>query len=125
MDITINEFRKRATPKQNEIIGNLLSLAEREIDLCDKINEAHAPYKAMADRERSSWGIDFSQIADLVIEQEIAPRGYAAAAPYQRQLDEVRTELKQTFIEAGQEGLNCLGFVQRHYQHYVGKPLPR
>ena len=123
MTLTIDEFRGRATSEQNKIIDDLLTLSRREKVLAESVNREHAPYRKAAERERMKWGFHFAEIADLVIDREIAPAGYRAAAPYQQLLDEVRGQMKQIFVEAVQQGLGDLGIIQRHYQSYVGEPI--
>lgn len=124
MPITIENFRKTASSEQLAVLEGIIVLGKREHHLATKVNDAHAPFKRAADRERTYWGFQFAQIADLVIDQEIAPSGNGAAAPYQRKLDEVREKMAYLFQVAKNElGMENLGFVQRNFHHYVGEPL--
>ena len=124
MPITIEDFRKTASSEQLAVLERIIMLGKREHHLATKVNDAHAPFKRAAARERTSWGFQFAQIADLVIDEEIAPLGYGAAAPYQRRLYEVREKIAYLFQVATNElGMENLGFVQRNFPHYVGEPL--
>ena len=124
MPITIENFRKTASSEQLMVLEGIIVLGKREHHLATKVNDAHSPFKRAADIERTYWGFQLTQIADLVIDQEIAPSGNRAAAPYQRKLDEVREKIAYLFQVATNElGMENLGFVQRNFHHYVGEPL--
>ena len=124
MPITIEDFRKTASSEQLAVLDRIIMLGEMEHHWATKVNDAHVPFKRAADRERTFWGFQFAQIAELVVDQEIAPLGYRAAAPYQIALDEVRERISYLFQVATNElGMENLGFVQRNFHHYVGEPL--
>ena len=124
MPITIENFRKTASSEQLMVLDRIIMLGEIEHHWATEFNDAHAPFKRAADIERTYWGFQLTQIADLVIDQEIAPSGNRAAAPYQRKLDEVREKIAYLFQVATNElGMENLGFVQRNFHHYVGEPL--
>tara|TARA_Y100000310_G_scaffold337716_1_gene425498 strand:- start:1578 stop:1958 length:381 start_codon:yes stop_codon:yes gene_type:complete len=124
MATTVEDFMESANKEQLRIFDCLKKLGKREHELADSVNKAHKPYWEAAERERRHWGVSFVQISDLVVEQEIAPAGYAAASGYQKKLEKVREEMAGVFREAIGQGMDHLGIIQRHYEHYVGEPIP-
>ena len=125
MSITLIEFQKTATSGQAQSLERILKLGMKEKEACEMYNAAHQPYWDAAERVRHSWGLHFRQVADLIISQEIMPEGDKAAAGPRNQLETVRSQLKDAFIDAVNDyGLARLGFIQRNYEHYVGKPIP-
>ncbi len=112
------------TSKQQEIIEKLLILTDIEREWVEKVNLVHRPYQDAARRKEAFWGFGFKQISDLVIDREIVPMGYNAAAPYQAILDEVREGLHRTTLDAVSEDLGFLPFAQRNYEIFEGKQLP-
>ena len=117
MYLTIEDFKKTASPEQIGLLDKILFLAKEEKRLVSLVNE----YRKDADLERDFWGSSFVQIADLVVEQEI----YLYARVAEDNLKETRSELSDLFTKAVKEyNLDHLGFFQRNYISIVGEPMP-
>ena len=126
MGITIAQFREFASPEQLRVLEDIIACAQREKALVDAVNDARQPYIEKAEKVRHFWGFGFSQVADLVVDQEIAPYSYAAARPQKEKLDSLRREMRCLFERGAKElGMGRFALFERQYAHYVGEPLPR
>lgn len=124
MSLTLEEFEKIASSQQKQLLEKIIHLIHEEQEYVDLLNNARKPFVEAVYQEKSRWGFNFSQIADLVIDQEIIPSADKVTQPYQEKLSIIRTELSTYFKRAVQEGLDNLGFIQRHYSNVVGEPFP-
>ena len=124
MAMSLKEFQEHGTGTREQfaVVETLMDLAEQEPILVEAVNAAHRPYQEMADRERRRW-FPQNDMSGLIIDQEIMPAGYRAAAPHKRKLDELHQCLGETLKTAAKLGLDHLTFVQRNYEQFVGEPL--
>jgi len=115
MPTTIEDFMKTATEEQKNLLFSLAETAEEEKKY---VNEVNRIYKSMKSGVHSSDGISVTpcETEDDAMIISIGPR---------QELKRVREQMKKYLEEAVGLGMGHLGIVQRNYEHYVGKPLPK
>ncbi|MFA4953478.1 MAG: hypothetical protein WC584_04610 [Candidatus Pacearchaeota archaeon] len=123
MAITIEDFLKSATEEQKALIDEIKEFAEEECTATNLYNQALAPFRERIEYEKRFWGED-SQITGLIIDQEILEPARTILRPYKNRLGGIRKRIGFCMERAIKIGMGDLGIIQRHYQSYVGKPLP-
>lgn len=120
--VTVDDFIKTATEKQKAVLFELSDLAEQEKNLVDAYNKKVAPH--IADASNASELID-GQGAQS-IREDAGFYAHLATLDEQGKLKEVRAKMKSLLVSTVNDyGMANLGIVQRQYQNYVGKPLPK
>ena len=113
MTLTIKEFLEKATEEQRKLIFQLNDLAREEKKYADETNRIQDSTKS---------GIYRDSLAVTVCEDEDDVMVISADA--RQKLNYVRRQMKQLYENAVKIGMRELGIIERHYKHYVGKPLP-
>ena len=128
MAITIKEFRPVATPEQLQCLDRIMELASKEKMLITSYHTQVEEYNLSVDRERDHWGLEFRQIADLVVDQEYECERHQLdrnGKSVERRIRKIQQEMRGLFIAAVDTyGMGDLGFIQRHYENLTKGPLP-
>ncbi|MFH1915740.1 MAG: hypothetical protein ABIJ21_00610 [Nanoarchaeota archaeon] len=128
MTITIKEFRPIATPEQLQCLDRIMELASEEKGLIASYHTQVEEYNRSVDRERNRWGLEFRQIADLVVDQEYECERHQLGRngkSVERRIRKIQQEMRGLFIAAVDTyGMGHLGFIQRYYDNLTKGSLP-
>jgi hypothetical protein len=113
-EINIKEFLDKATDAQKGLLKKLTETAQKENELCDKINRVYASMKSGV-YSPDGFSITVCEDEDDAI---------IISAKDQEELDRVKGIMKGYMIEAVNLGMGNLGIIQRNYKEYVGKDIP-
>jgi hypothetical protein len=114
MPITIEEFLKNASEEQKNTLVEISDLAEQEHTYTQKINTAIEAVNGKG--VYSSDGVSLTLCED---EDDFA----VITANDRMKLQRIRKRISEIYDRAINLGMGDLGIIQRHYEHYVGKPL--
>jgi len=120
--ITIEDFMKKATKEQKELLFSMSELAEQEKKVADTIEKKVAPHRRNA--ENANELID-GQYAGI-IRQDAQEYAVLATVNERKELNGIREKMKELMIKAVKNyNMGTVGIIQRNYKHYVGKPMPQ
>ena len=118
----LNDFLPRASSEQRKIIGDLRNLGKQESIAWKNYNKQ----QQKIDDELRWIRSQHSQpmLVDMIAEEDVDPllpgRDKAAAT-----IRQIRGQIGTKLREAVEYGMGYLGLVQKHYESYVGEPMPQ
>lgn len=120
--VTLDEFRKSASPEQISILNNIVSLVQNEEKAYDKYIARQSAIDDAVARIKYNHGLQ-SNLIDAELELIVDPM-LPLRDSYLHKLEDTKKRIKEAFIKAVKSGMGHLGFIQRNYEAAVGKPLP-
>lgn len=118
----LNDFLLGASSRQKKIIGYLRKLGKQESVAWKNYNKQ----QQKIDDELRWIRSQHSQpmLVDMIAEEDVDPLlpGRDKAATTVRQ---IRGQIGSKLREAVKYGMGHIGLVQRHYESYVGEPMPQ
>lgn len=110
----IEDFIDTATEEQKELLFKLTDTVAEETKLVDKINGIYGSKKE---------GIYSEGGAVTLCEND--EDAFLIAFKPKQELEKVREKIKGYMEKAIELGMGHLGLIQRNYEFYVKKPLPK
>ena len=111
--MTVEDFMKTATSEQKLLLHKIGVLAEEEKKYVDEINNIN---------KSTESGIYSSDGLSVTVCEDKDDARILSMKP-QENLKGVRKQIKISIEKAAEIGMEHLEFIQRNYEHYVGKPL--
>ena|GEM_PF-5798769 len=121
--VTIEEFRKTATPKQIEVIDRLVELHKDGLAARADFQDVQDEIDRRCSLVRQSCGLQ-SYLIDDELElfvDPLLPVRTECADEYR----EISKEMVQLFKRAIELNMEQLGYIQRNYKKITGEPIPR
>ena len=119
MTISIEEFMKKATKEQKQILFDLAELAKQENTVNKKYNEKIKPFYEMAKAANPMNDGQYTRI----IKEDAEDFALIATREERDELKIIKEKMKELYIKAIEMGLGELGIIQRNYEDCVGEPI--
>ena len=115
MTVLLEDFLKTATDEQMELLHSISEAAEQEQVFANRVTAVYGSI------ERGVHSPDGFSIG--LCEDEDDARVISAGPRHE--LQRVREQMKSYMEQAVGLGMGNLGIIERNYEGYVGKPLPK
>ncbi len=113
MVTAIEDFIKTATDEQKDLLFKVGEAAKQEKKYVDEINRIYGSIKSGV-HSPDGFSITLCEDEDDAVVISMGPR---------RELKRVKEQMRTYMKEAVELGMEHLGIIQRHYEHYIGESL--
>ena len=121
MTISIDNFMKNASDEQKDLFFDLVDLGKKENEVCQAYNKKIDPYLKEANRANPVDDMQYENI----IKEDMNDLALLATIEERKELKNIRKDMKKLYLNAINLEMGTVGIIERNYEHYVGKKIPK